>query len=506
MSYTYTQRKRPPGQKETAQSRNNLPFSDLNAGMRGQARYADARQGQSTDLNAAMQERMTNTFGDLSAVKAYVPPAMETTPATVGPYTGPVAHTLSAAFPSPSAAGPMQAKRESDINRAERIGAGILFDKDREKVYQGNIRNASQQASRKEGIRQGLTGKALDVFIDKRDNDVDYVKSFGKKPKKLVSKKEETWFYNKMRTGDSSFFRKVTKRSQAARDRLLRHRESMGPETGPDAKKLDYEASFSVPAQEKRIYDFMKQQAFGNPALQQLAQENPETPETEKKHERSTRIEASLLDDQKEGAPIRKALLNPKLRYLLLKSAGWNKEANKLLSDAGKKYRIKQGGMPSKKGTIINAVPNIMNEEPKPGPVTKTKEEIASDEADKVFRVGAGVLGDAKDVALKKDQIIDSVLPTYLEEEKQKGGKDYARRANRRAEQYYKEHTPKRKNMTSAEDKKWYYNITNHASLDLIGELKVRRKQAALDLNEYRENQGLEHPDEDKHKLDFESA
>lgn len=147
---------------------------------------------------------------------------------------------------------------------------------------------------------------------------------------------------------------------------------------------------------------------------------------------------------------------------------------------------------------------------PKPAPklrkVTKTKEEIASEQADRMFRVGAGVLGDARDVALSKEQIMDSVLPAYLEEEKQKGGKDYARRAKRRAEQYYRAHTPKRKSITSSKDKKWYNNITNNASLDLIRELSVRRKQAALDLNEYREGQGLERPGEDKHKLDFESA
>ena len=68
-----------------------------------------------------MQERMTNTFGDLSAVRGYVPPARETAPVSAAPYTGQVTHTLSDAAPSP-AAGPMQAKRrDADARGAKAL-------------------------------------------------------------------------------------------------------------------------------------------------------------------------------------------------------------------------------------------------------------------------------------------------------------------------------------------------------------------------------------------------
>ncbi len=71
---------------------------------------------------------------------------------------------------------------------------------------------------------------------------------------------------------------------------------------GPNDQMLDYEASFSVPAQEKRLYDLM------------LGKGSEDT--------------ASPLENKAEGALTRNKLLDPKLRYLLLRSAGWNKEYN----------------------------------------------------------------------------------------------------------------------------------------------------------------------------------
>lgn len=71
------------------------------------------------DLDAIMQARMASTFGDLSAVRNYTPPALTQAPLQTGPYTGPVTHALSGASPSPSAAGPMQAKKESNSANRE---------------------------------------------------------------------------------------------------------------------------------------------------------------------------------------------------------------------------------------------------------------------------------------------------------------------------------------------------------------------------------------------------
>ena len=280
-------------------------------------------------------------------------------------YTGPVTRALSGVAPSPFMAGAMQAKRESDVDRAERIGSGMLFDSDRDRDYKDYIRNTSLQASREEGIRRGLTGKDLEKFIDDRDNDDDYVKSFARKPKTLVSKKDQDWFFNKMNTADAGFFRKITKRKNAAMDRLLKHRQAMGSDKGPNARQLDYEASFSVPAQEMKLYEYMTQQAMGNKALMQVGRENPDNEEITKKYQRALKIIVPQDENSADLAPIRKELINPSMRYTFLKTAGWDKSANKVLSDAGKKYRNRHGGMPSKKRPGLIEEPRILNEEPR---------------------------------------------------------------------------------------------------------------------------------------------
>lgn len=112
MSYAYDQRKRPQSPQNTEPERTAAPGPSMDALMNGTARPAAARKGQSFGLDAAMQARMANTFGDLSAVRDYTHPAKTQESAQTGPYTGPVTHALSSAGPSPSAAGPMQAKRD----------------------------------------------------------------------------------------------------------------------------------------------------------------------------------------------------------------------------------------------------------------------------------------------------------------------------------------------------------------------------------------------------------
>ena len=76
----------------------------------------------SFDLGAAMQDRMARTFGDLSAVKNYTPPVREHAPLQTVLYTGPVTHAISNASPSPSVAGPMQAKkRDADAKQVKQM-------------------------------------------------------------------------------------------------------------------------------------------------------------------------------------------------------------------------------------------------------------------------------------------------------------------------------------------------------------------------------------------------
>ena len=71
MGYAYDQRKQPKVPQNTEPERTNAPgpvFSAPNPGA------SIPPAGPSFDLNAAMRERMANTFGDLSAVRDYTPP------------------------------------------------------------------------------------------------------------------------------------------------------------------------------------------------------------------------------------------------------------------------------------------------------------------------------------------------------------------------------------------------------------------------------------------------
>ncbi len=122
MSYTYDRRKRPQGQQAGEPERTTAPGPGMEAPMSGRAAPGPAAQDRSFDLDAAMRERMTNTFGDLSALRDWQPPVREAAPAQAGPYTGPVTHALSGASPSHAAAGLMQAKRrDADAREVRKL-------------------------------------------------------------------------------------------------------------------------------------------------------------------------------------------------------------------------------------------------------------------------------------------------------------------------------------------------------------------------------------------------
>ncbi len=135
MSYVYDQRKRPQGPKNTEREHSAAPGPGMEALMNGTARPTAAQKGQSFDLDAAMKAKMENTFGDLSAVRNYTPPVREQPPLQTGPYTGPVTHAVSNASPSPSAAGPMQAKKEKETNSANREYYDDEIVKENDKRY-----------------------------------------------------------------------------------------------------------------------------------------------------------------------------------------------------------------------------------------------------------------------------------------------------------------------------------------------------------------------------------
>ena len=109
MGYMYEHRKRPPI-KENATRPADAAYHSAGDAPKN-ANQAMPAAGSSFDLDGAMQARMSNTFGDLSAVRDYTPPAQKQDTVRTGVHTGPVTHAISDASPSPSVAGPMQAKR-----------------------------------------------------------------------------------------------------------------------------------------------------------------------------------------------------------------------------------------------------------------------------------------------------------------------------------------------------------------------------------------------------------
>ena len=118
MGNMYEQRNRPPT-KDNAPPQVDTAYNNVDKAPQIPNRAMPAAT-LSFDLGAAMQDRMARTFGDLSAVKNYTPPVREHAPPQTVLYTGPVTHAISSASPSPSVAGPMQAKKEKETKSVDR--------------------------------------------------------------------------------------------------------------------------------------------------------------------------------------------------------------------------------------------------------------------------------------------------------------------------------------------------------------------------------------------------
>ncbi len=174
MGYTYEQRKRPHGPQNTAPERTNAPGPGHNALMPG---TAATQNGPSFDLDGAMQARMTDTFGDLSAVRNYTPPEKSQAPVPTGPYTGPVTHAISNASPSPSVAGPMQAKRRD----ADAKGAKAL-------------RKAGRRINERYALPSYPGYKSLNPQVwEERTHTPGFSRHFGKRPERFKVRKKSSY-------------------------------------------------------------------------------------------------------------------------------------------------------------------------------------------------------------------------------------------------------------------------------------------------------------------------
>ena len=151
MSYLYTSRKREDTASDRGSKRNIAP-DHARSVFPGRQAIAGDPEGQSRRLDAAMRERMSRTFGDLSAVREWRPPVRETAPVPTEPYTGPVTHTLSDAAPSPAAAGPMQAMRKkgNTIGKKEPSEGSVTQDEDPPSRYADDFSLLNSQQGTKE--------------------------------------------------------------------------------------------------------------------------------------------------------------------------------------------------------------------------------------------------------------------------------------------------------------------------------------------------------------------
>ena len=115
-----------------------------------------------------MQERMRNTFGDLSAVKSCQPPARAKGPAPAGPYAGPIDHAVSAAAPSGFSAGVMQAKRYDTTRDSD------------DRVRYDEIINEGEE---------GYDTMGADKFVEFTETPTKWGKFWGGKQKKYKARK-----------------------------------------------------------------------------------------------------------------------------------------------------------------------------------------------------------------------------------------------------------------------------------------------------------------------------
>ena len=157
---------------------------------------------------------------------------------------------------------------------------------------------------------------------------------------------------------------------------------------------------------------------------------------------------------------------------------------------------------------------NIMNEPPRPesaaGSGSPKKRRSRTDKtADKLFRIGAGVVAEEEKEKIEYKKIFNKVKPVYYQQEINSGKN--ALEAEDIAENMahllaYKEGKKLKYADLSKKDKKLLDHASENANFELILNLHERRNQAARNLIAYRENLEKQFPGEDKDKLDFETS
>ncbi|MBQ6517836.1 MAG: DUF4157 domain-containing protein [Anaerolineaceae bacterium] len=128
---------------------------------------------------------------------------------------------------------------------------------------------------------------------------------------------------------------------------------------------------------------------------------------------------------------------------------------------------------------------------------------------DKMFQLSAAKLRQAQEYDLdyknKKDELFPKYYNKYIEEGNSKdSAKDFADDdASAEARGLIREDNYR---YLSDEEEEWLQNMFDNASMDIEREIIKRRMKYGREVNEHRQKSGTERPNEDKGKLDLESA
>ncbi len=315
MSYSYDQRKRAHGQKDSA-PKPAVPGPDLDALMAGRARPSAAQKGRSIDLDAAIRTKMEHAFGDLSGVKLYESPAVGAAGAEA------VARGSEIAFAPgmtdfSSRSGQERLGHELSHVMSQRSGAvrgsGFLSDAalearaDREgalaaaggTVYAGPVTrslSAAAPAPDAAGPMQAKrkTKKEKDAEID-ADN---LYGLYGGLNTGQSDESEINLYDNIGENANIELMQELGRRKDKYAKRLRKHRAKLKKKNPQYSdKRLDYIAGFSKPGYQYHAYnelmvDIRKDHASA-PGVRQLEQLDKET-ETPKKT-RELRAEAERI-------------------------------------------------------------------------------------------------------------------------------------------------------------------------------------------------------------------
>jgi hypothetical protein len=174
-------------------------------------------------------------------------------------YAGPVTGAMSSAAPAVAAAAPMQARRQSavnkDVDRMYRITAAKMrgsqeLDWTREKRYDELYPQYLEEEKKKTDVLYRAEGEAQERADDQTREEIKAADH------NYVSEEDDQWLDQMFTNPDMDVVKEINRRRNQKGMELYQQRQRLGEERpGEDAGKLDAEASFSSLGTDFSIYD-----------------------------------------------------------------------------------------------------------------------------------------------------------------------------------------------------------------------------------------------------------